>query len=250
MRAELPTELPARQRLPRVLAVAVLLLAVCLPALAACSPDPQAGDRVYGRIVAAQVPAADPKGPQLSVPTELTGVASVAGYDAAGKVGTQLTFGPLTFGQFNQLGDLISQSLPESSASMKMTVARTGSTVVLSGTADLTSLAKGSAVVTVSVQFPGPVTATNGQQDSDDTVTWNLQAGASATMTSESQYADPSIQSFTKWAWITALITVLIAAAVGAVAYTHRDRSPKPGSDGPAESLIELPQWLREKLGR
>lgn len=226
---------------------------MCVPALTACSSGAEPGDRVYGRIVAAQVPAADPKGPQLSVPGELNGLASVDAYDTAGKVGTQMTFGPLAFGQFNELGDLVSQSFSNGAASMKMTVSRTGSSVVLTGTADLTSLTAGSAVVIVSVQFPGPVTATNGHQDSDDTVTWTVAGGSSAVLTSEAIYADPSVEAFTRWAWICAIVVLVVAALVGAVAYTQRDRSPRPGADGSHVSLAELPQLvqrLREKIGR
>ncbi|GAA4390520.1 LppM family (lipo)protein [Tsukamurella soli] len=240
----------ARRSPGRIAAVLVLLFMVCAPALSACAPDPQGGDRVYGKIVAAQVPAADPKGPQLSVPGDLQGLASVADYNAAGKAGTQMTFGPLTFGQFNQLGDVVSQSFIDTDASMKATVARTGSVVALSGTIDLSSLATNSASVIMSVQFPGPVTATNGRQDSDDTVTWTVNGGSSANLTSEAHYADPSIQAFTKWSWICAFVGLLVAVVVGAIAYTQRDRSPRPGADGAGESLLELSQRLRQKLHR
>ncbi|BDH58064.1 hypothetical protein [Tsukamurella sp. PLM1] len=225
----------------------VLLLTAGLAACA--SPGP--GDRMSGKIVAAQTPTSDPKGPQIAAPGELSGLAEVRAYDSNGKVGTQMVFTTITFGQFNQLGEVVSQAFDTSAASIKMRVQRTGGTVILSGTADLAPLAPNSALIVVSLQFPGPVTATNGQQESDDLVTWTLNAGTSAALTAEADYADPSIASFTRWAWITALVAFLTAGVVASIAYVRRDRSPKPGQEtAEPESLIELPQWLREKLGR
>ncbi len=234
--------------LRRMLAATAALLLIAAPA-ACASPD--LGDRMSGKIVAAQTPASNPQGPQIAAPGELAGLAEVKPYDSNGKIGTQMIFERITFGQFNQIGDIVSQAFDTSAASIKMRVQRTGGTVILSGTADLSSLAPNSAVIVVQLQFPGPVTATNGQQEADDLVTWTLNAGTSAALTAEADYADPSIASFTTWAWITVLVTFLAAAVVAALAYMRRDRSPKPGreSDEP-ESLIELPQWLREKLGR
>ncbi|WP_139057684.1 LppM family (lipo)protein [Tsukamurella pseudospumae] len=234
--------------LRRMLAALAVLLLVAAPA--ACS-SPGPGDRMSGKIVAAQTPASNAEGPQLAAPGELRGLAEVKAYDSNGKVGTQMIFTTITFGQFNQLGEVVSQAFDTSAASIKMRVQRTGSAVVLSGTADLSSLAPNSAVIVVQLQFPGPVTATNGQQEADDLVTWTLNAGTSASLTAEAEYADPSIASFTEWAWITALVAFLAAAVVAAVAYVRRDRSPKPGQESAEpESLIELPQWLREKLKR
>lgn len=234
--------------LRRMLAALAVLLLVAAPA--ACA-GPGKGDRMSGKIVAAQTPASNPQGPQIAAPGELKGLAEVKAYDSNGKVGTQMIFQEITFGQFNQVGDVVSQAFDTSAASIKMRVQRTGGTVILSGTADLSSLAPNSAVIVVQLQFPGPVTATNGQQEADDLVTWTLNAGTSAALTAEAEYADPSIASFTTWAWITALTSFLAAAIVASAAYVRRDRSPKPGqeSDEP-ESLIELPQWLREKLNR
>jgi hypothetical protein len=232
-------------RLPRIVTVVVLLVTLCAPA--ACSPDPRSGDRVSGKIVAAQVKDADPKGPQLELPGELKGAAQVSGYEANGKVGTQMLFETISFGQFNLLGDVVSQSFDRSAASMKMRVQRNGSTVLLTGAADLSSLTKDSAMVIVSVQFPGPVTATNGQQDSDDVVTWTLNSGSASALTAEAAYDDPSISAFREWAWIVGLVSVLVVVLVGGLAYLRRDRTPLAGEDN-VESLVELPQWLREKL--
>lgn len=235
-----------RFRPARLLAAVMLLFLAAVPA--ACA-NPGPGDRMSGKIVAAQTPNSDPKGPQLSVPGELTGQAQVQAYDSNGKIGTQMLFETITFGQFNQLGEVVSQAFDNSATSMKMRVQRNGGTVILSGTADMASLAPNSAVIVVSVQFPGPVTATNGQQENDDLVTWTLNAGTSAALTAEADYADPSIASFTLWSWITAIVSFLAAAVVAAVAYVNRDRSAKVGQDsGETESLVELPQWLREKL--
>lgn len=235
--------------LRRMLAALAVLLLVAAPA-AACS-DPGLGDRMSGKIVAAQTPASNPQGPQIAAPGELKGLAEVKAYDSNGKVGTQMIFEKITFGQFNQVGDVVSQAFDTSAASIKMRVQRTGGTVILSGTADLSSLSPNSAVIVVSLQFPGPVTATNGQQEADDLVTWTLNAGTSAALTAEAEYADPSIASFTTWAWITALTSFLAAAVVAGIAYVRRDRSPKPGQESAEpESLVELPQWLRQKLNR
>lgn len=243
-RSENPTR--TRFRPTRLLAAIMLLFLAAVPA--ACA-NPGPGDRMSGKIVVAQTPTSDPKGPQLTVPGELTGQAQVQAYDSNGKIGTQMLFETITFGQFNQLGEVVSQAFDTSATSLKMRVQRNGGTVILSGTADMSSLAPNSAVIVMSVQFPGPVTATNGQQESDDLVTWTLNSGTSAALTAEAEYADPSIVSFTTWAWITALVSLLAAAIVAAVAYVNRDRSPIAGDEsGATESLVELPQWLREKL--
>ena len=213
----------ARFRPTRLLAAIVLLFLVAAPA--ACS-SAGPGDRMSGKIVAAQTPDSEPKGPQLTAPASWR-VGPGQRRRPNGKVGTQMIFQSITFGQFNQLGDVVSQAFDSSAASMKMRVQRNGGTVILSGAADLSSLAPNTGVIVVSVQFPGPVTATNGQQESDDTVTWTINAGNSAALTSEAAYADPSIASFTEWAWITAIVALLAAAAVAAVAYVRRDRSPR-----------------------
>jgi hypothetical protein len=104
--------------------------------------------------------------------------------------------------------------------------------VTFRGTADLQGLAPGRDYVEFSVQFAGPVSATNGQQDGDDSVSWKPEIGKASPMTAEARYDEPGTAAFTGWTGLMAGIALAVTVIVVALAWVNRDQSPRPGASG------------------
>ncbi|WNG85625.1 DUF3153 domain-containing protein [Mycobacterium sp. ITM-2016-00317] len=219
-----------RQRTRRRLLALVLLLLVVAPSLIGCvrvrasitvSPD----DRVSGQIVAAAIPRDDDdKGPQLLNNLPFAQKVAVSEYSRDDFVGSQAVFSDLTFAELPQLA-----SMSRDAAGVDISLRRAGDLVILEGRADLTSLSDPEADVSLSVAFPGEVTSTNGDQISSSVVEWKMRPGVVSTMNAQARYTDPSARSFTGAAIWLGLASLLVAAAVGWLAYANRDQSPKPG---------------------
>jgi hypothetical protein len=71
------------------------------------------------------------------------------------------------------------------------------------------------------------VTTTNGDQVSSEVVEWKLRPGVVSTMSAQARYTDPSARSFTGAAIWLGVASFLVAAIIGGLAYTNRDRSPR-----------------------
>jgi hypothetical protein len=110
---------------------------------------------------------------------------------------------------------------------VNLSLRRAGDLVILEGRADLTSLTDPDADVELSVAFPGTVTSTNGDRVDPDTVQWKLKPGAVSSLTAQARYTDPSTRSFTGAALWLGLSSLVVAAAVGLLAWYSRDRSPR-----------------------
>ncbi|ANI40616.1 LppM family (lipo)protein [Mycolicibacterium vaccae] len=219
-----------RQRTRRRLLALVLLLLVVAPSLIGCvrvrasitvSPD----DRVSGQIVAAAIPRDDDdKGPQLLNNLPFAQKVAVSEYSRDDYVGSQAVFSDLTFAELPQLA-----SMSRDAAGVDISLRRAGDLVILEGRADLTTLSDPEADVSLSVAFPGEVTSTNGDQISSSVVEWKMRPGVVSTMNAQARYTDPSARSFTGAAIWLGIASLLVAAAVGWLAYANRDQSPKPG---------------------
>jgi hypothetical protein len=225
---------PTRHRARRRLFALVLLLLMIAPTLIGCvrvrasltvSPD----DRVSGQIVAAAKPRNDAdKGPQLLNNLPFAQKVAVSDYDRDDYVGSQAVFSDLTFAELPQLA-----SMNRDAAGVDLSLRRAGDLVILEGRADLTSLNDPQADVSLSVSFPGQVTSTNGDQVSSDVVEWKLRPGVVSTMNAQARYTDPSARSFTGAAIWLGIASFVAAGIVGWLAWSSRDRTPRPGQ--PAE---------------
>jgi hypothetical protein len=63
---------------------------------------------------------------------------------------------------------------------------------------------------------------------SSEVVEWKLRPGVVSTMSAQARYTDPSARSFTGAAVWLGIASFLVAAIVGGLAYTTRDRSQRP----------------------
>ena len=206
-----------------------LLLLLVVPMAVGCvrvrasitvSPD----DRVSGQIVAAAKPRnADDKGPQLLNNLPFAQKVAVSDYNRDDYVGSQAVFSDLTFAELPQLANM-----NRDAAGVDISLRRAGDLVILEGRADLTSLNDPEADVSLSVAFPGEVTSTNGDQVSSEVVEWKLRPGVVSTMSAQARYTDPSARSFTGAAIWLGIASFLVAGIIGGLAYTSRDRSPRP----------------------
>jgi hypothetical protein len=220
----LPRKFTAHRR--RITALALLLLVI--PVLAGCvrirasitiSPD----DLVSGDIVAAAKPRNDKDaGPQLDPNLAFGQKVAVSKYDRDGFVGSQAEFSDLTFAELPELARINSDA-----QGVNLSLRRAGDLVILEGRADLTSLTDPDADVQLTVAFPGTVTSTNGDRVDPETVQWKLKPGVVTTLTAQGRYTDPSTRSFTGAAMWLGLSSLVVAAAVGLLAWYGRDRSPR-----------------------
>ena len=222
---------PRGRRTGGLTLVMLLMALVGAPLLAACSDSPaQFGDRMWGALVLAEKDVGQEKGPQIDVPQSLETVVSATEFKRDGLIGTRATFTEATLGQFTQLGELVEDAYPDAAVAMDLQAQRRGDAVTFRGTADLLGLAPGRDYVEFSVQFAGPVSATNGQQDGDDAVSWKPEIGKASPMTAEARYDEPGTAAFTGWTGLMAGIALAVTVLVVALAWVNRDQSPRPGA--------------------
>jgi hypothetical protein len=225
---------PARRR-RRVAAWTMLLLV--LPVLAGCvrinaSITISQDDLVSGEIVAAAKPRNDKDaGPQLDPNLPFSQKVSISKYDRDGYVGSQAVFSDLTFAELPELANMNSDA-----QGVNLSLRRAGDLVILEGRADLTSLTDSNADVQLSVAFPGSVTSTNGERVDSDTVQWKLKPGVVTMMNAQARYTDPSTRSFDGAAMWLGLASLVVAGAVGLLAWYSRDRSPRIGEPSDIQS--------------
>ncbi|CAA0131320.1 Protein LppM [Mycolicibacterium vanbaalenii] len=228
--------MPTRHRTRKRFLALFLLLLVTAPSMIGCvrirtsltvSPD----DRVSGQIIAAAIARdGDDKGPQLLNSLPFAQKVAVSEYSRDDYVGSQAVFSDLTFAELPQLA-----SMNRDAAGVDISLRRAGDLVILEGRADLTSLSDPDADVSLSVSFPGEVTSTNGDQIAAEIVEWELQPGVVSTMNAQARYTDPSARSFTVAAIWLGVASFIVAGIIGALAYTTRDSSSRPGEE-PADA--------------
>ena len=230
---------PTRTR--RIVSVVALALFLA-PMLAGClrvqvSMGVSANDRVSGQIVAANVPQSDTdKGPQLKPPDSLADKVRVQPYKQDGYVGTQAFFSDLTFGDVQQLGSMSGQS----AGTFQIQLTREGDLVSLTGKADLKSVPAQGSDIQFTIAFPARVATTNGTRDGDSIVSWKLPPGETSTLRADVRYSDPNTRSFTGWAWIVGLVTLGIAAVIGALAFMNRNAGTGTAPSSMREALQKV----------
>ncbi len=224
------------RRLP---ASAIVVLLALIPLLSGClTRSVNVGDQFSGFVVVAAAPGAVPAPPSFDVPVSMTGSVSVTPFPAAdadrsdtttsasGKTGSRLTFTHLTAGQFSQLGDIVSSGL-DAGAQVDLSASRSGDVVRMRGGAALTGMPANVYYLSITVEFDGPVVATNGTQVGDSTVTWTPEPGQNTQFNADAQYADPATAALPGWTWFLVISCLIIAVVVGLLAYRNRDRTPR-----------------------
>ncbi len=153
--------------------------------------------------------------------------------DPATRVGARATFSDLTAGQFAQLGDIVADAYGDTSLTMDLTAKRSGEVVRFRGDTDLTELVPNRDYVQLTVTFGGPVTATNGEQVGESTVTWTPAPGEPSDFSADATYPDPATAAVSSWSWFVALLCVAVVLVIVRIAYTKRYRGPRPGRPVP-----------------
>ncbi|WP_454165840.1 LppM family (lipo)protein [Gordonia iterans] len=240
-------------RLP-VAAVALLTL---VPLLSGClTRSENVGDQFSGSIVVAATPARSPSPPTFDIPASMSGSIAVTEFPgdgparrgddpespAAGKNGSRMTFSNLTAGQFGQLGDIVSGALGNG-ATVDLSATRSGDIVRLRGGAALTGLTPQNDYLALTVDFGGPVVATNGERAGVNSVSWIPEPGQNADFNADAEYPDPATAALPSWTWFMVLLCLAVVALVGALAYRFRDRTPRyvaprPDSGSPGPGLL------------
>lgn len=176
----------------------------------------------------------NPTAPESPSPSETAGNDDAADGnpdedDPAVRVGTRATFSDLTAGQFAQLGDIVADAYGDTSLTMDLTAKRSGEVVRFRGDTDLTELVPDRDYVQLTVTFGGPVTATNGEQVGESTVTWTPAPGEPSDFSADATYPDPATAAVSSWSWFVALLCVVVVLVIVRIAYTKRYRGPRPG---------------------
>lgn len=225
-------------RLPVLACVALLAL---IPLLSGCmTRSEHVGDQFSGFVVVAATPEASPAAPTFDVPASMSGSVSVTPFPSewtsrdsedeqtstTGKVGSRMTYTDLTAGQFSQLGEIISSAL-DSGATVDLTASRSGDIVRLRGGAALTALPANTYYLSITVDFDGPVVATNGNLAGDSSVTWVPEPEQNTEFNADAEYSDPATAALPGWTWFTVLLCLAVVAVVAATAYRFRDKTPR-----------------------
>jgi hypothetical protein len=208
-----------------LLAALVLLLggavSGCSRVLTALAVQPD--DTVSGEVVIATPPRSPTdSGPLLTVPPDLKDRIETTPYKVDEYVGYRLLFDGLTFNQLSELTKISSQA----QGRYELNLRRVGDRVLVSGRADLASIAVDKADFQLKVSFPGRVVETNGTEDSG-TISWTFTPGQVNEISATVTYDDPKAPSVALWALI--LGTIVAGTAVGMVLLARRDRNPPAG---------------------
>lgn len=233
----------AARRYPALFGVVLLALTGLLSGCMTRSET--VGDQFSGFVIVAASPETGPAAPAFDVPASLAGAIRVTPFpnefdssdqkqqtpddqqaSPLGKVGSRLTYTDLTAGQFSQLGDIISSAL-DAGATIDLSATRSGDIVRMRGAATLTDLAPTMYYVAITVDFAGPVVATNGTRAGEASVTWTPQPGQTAEFNADVEYADPATAALPSWAWFLVLVCLAIVVTVAALAYRFRDRTAR-----------------------
>lgn len=232
-----------RARRVRHLAAAIAVLGALIGLVSGCmTRSTTVGDRFSGEIIVATSPD-NPRGaPRLDVPQSMASLVTVNEYTETAdkgasksgseptRIGSRASYSNLTAGQFSQLGDIVAGAFDSAGMSMDVTGKRSGDIVRLRGTADLSELVNNRDYIRFTTTFAGPIVATNGEQTGEQTVSWTLPAGKSATLNADSDYADPATAAVSSWSWLLAFLCLAVVVIVARFALSNRDRSPRPGA--------------------
>lgn len=211
------------------MAVATLLL-IMLPLLGGClrarvTMGISGDDRVTGEIILATQRGV--QAPTLTAPRTIASRVSVSPYNQDGYAGSQVFFSDLSFAELQQLTALTGLSAGQ----YRLGLHRSGGTVTLEGSVDLSTLRTEGADVQLRVNFPGNVTSTNGIRDGESGVRWQFPAGEVSVVQATADYADPGTRGYQSWLLIITLVLLGASAAVVVMARKARDHSWRTGRE-------------------
>jgi hypothetical protein len=181
-----------------------------------------ASDLVSGSAIVAAQPTAGAPNTQLDIPTGMAGQVTTKPYAADGYQGSTVTFRNLTFTQVSALATSISNQ----SASYHIAFQRSGDLVTMAGSVDLSQLPASGVDVRLKVDFPGPVTTTNGTKHGQ-TVTWVMKAGTVTPFNATDNYALGNSHGWKFWSLALGGAIVLIAVFITGLALLARRHNLK-----------------------
>ncbi|WP_018024602.1 LppM family (lipo)protein [Corynebacterium ulceribovis] len=201
-------------------------------------------DRVSGNVIVATPKKAHPKIVDWQIPSTLDDKITASDYDQDGYIGKKFTLDDLSFEEFNSLIDSISDE-----AGTNIHFERTSAnTMELNGMFDFTKVKADKADLALNVEFPGPLSATNGQQGSDTAAQWAGQPGKVLDVTAEAASTPDSRTKMQQWTFITMLVGLLTAAGVAVwtvrnsrMTHTKLVGRPATATQDPAEPLALPP---------
>jgi hypothetical protein len=171
-----------------------LLASGCVRVHAALSVS--SSDLVSGDVLVAALPTAgDATGPQLNIPATLADRVTLKPYSADGYVGSDVIFTKLSFTEMTALATSISSE----NGTYHVEFQRSGDLVTMDGSVDLSQLPPTGVDVQLKVDFPGPVTRSDGSL-SDQTVNWTMKPGDVTSFSATDQYALGNSRSWRFWA--------------------------------------------------
>jgi hypothetical protein len=218
--APVTPRLSTRRLLPLLLALLLALTALggCARVRTALAVQPD--DTVTGEIVLA-TPEQGPEdsGPQVTLPAPLEDRVDVSEYRQDGYAGSVLRFSGLNF---EEIGALTQAAGPAGQAVI-FELRRAGGRVLVSGSADLTTVPVDRADFQLKISFPGQVVDSNGDVESG-TVSWVFDAGEVGDISAVVAVADPEAPSALNWTLIVALLVGAASAVV--VLLARRTRNP------------------------
>lgn len=180
-------------------------------------------DLVSGSVLVAALPTAESsEGPQLEIPTEMASRVTTKAYSADGYVGNTVTFNNLDFDEVTALAASISNE----NATYHIAFQRAGDLVTMDGSVDLSQLPPSGVDVQLKVNFPGPVTRSNGSQD-DETVSWVMKPGGVTSFSATDQYALGNSRGWRFWALSLGGGTAIISVFILGLALLARRRNLK-----------------------
>lgn len=208
------------------LLLALTLSAGCARVRTALAVQPD--DTVTGEVVVATPQAGpDDAGPQVTVPESLADDVDVSGYAQDGYAGSLVRFSGLSFAQVAELTAALG---PPGGDPVGLTIRRAGNRVLVTGSADLTTVTVDRADFQLKISFPGEVLESNGEADAG-TVSWVFTPGEVGDIAAVVAFDDPNAPSALGW---TAALGGLVALAAGAVALlAHRTRNPPVSRPAP-----------------
>lgn len=215
--------LPRRQFRPAAIFLTLLLLAIgvllsgCVRMKAAMAVSDD--DHVSGQIVAGTITGGTDA--VLVVPPPLRDRATVQPYSADGYTGSQLNFNDLTFDELHTL----MTATPSIAQRYQFDLHRSGDVLTLSSAIDLTQLEAAKADLGIKINFPGKITASNGTEDQDGTITWNPQPGKINELTATVITSSAGLNPLLRWGLIVGGLAGAVAVAVIVLAVIARSRS-------------------------
>lgn len=208
---------PATIVLALMILTAGVLLSGCVRMKAAMAVSDD--DHVSGQIVAGTITGGSDA--TLVVPPSLRDRATVQPYSADGYAGSQLDFSDLTF---EELRTLMAAS-PEAAQRYQFGLHRSGNVLTLSSAIDLTALEPAKADLGVKINFPGKITASNGSEDQDGTITWTPQPGKVNELTATVITSNSGLNPLLRWGLLVGGLAGVVALIVIVLAVVARRRS-------------------------